>query len=164
MWIAVAAGWPVLGAITGLATALALVRKLHDVPAVESLRLAGLGHLWAGRLLAATMTRVWWPVAVCAALVSRRARTVLAVSVAVTLLTDRRNSNTTAPSDGHHGARLDVVRVAGLRLLDDVAYGAGVWAGMARERTLAPVLPVFTSWPGRSSSKPARRSVLGLNG
>ncbi len=160
MWIAVAAGWPVGGALTGLATALALVRKLHDVPAVESLRLAGLGHLWAGRLLAATMTRVWWPVAVCAAMVSRRARAILAVSVAVTLLTDRRSSTSTAPGNGHHSPQLDVVRACGLRLLDNVAYGTGVWAGIAHERTLSPVLPVFTSWPGRSHSKPTRRGVL----
>ena len=158
MWIAVAGGWPVAGALTGLATALALVRKLHDVPAVESLRLAGLGHLWAGRLLAATMTRVWWPVAVCAAVVSRRARAILAVSVAVTLVTDRRSSTATAHADGRSGPRLDVVQACALRLLDDVAYGAGVWAGMAHERTLAPVLPVFTSWPGRSHCRATHRA------
>jgi len=31
---------------------------------------------------------------------------------------------------------------------DDIAYGAGVWAGCVRERTLAPVLPVRGSAGG----------------
>ena len=37
-------------------------RKLDDVPAQESVRLAGLGHLYAGRQVASAITRVWWPV------------------------------------------------------------------------------------------------------
>ena len=51
-WGAVAVGHPVVGAMLAVGTALALVRKLRDLPARESLRLAALGHLYAGRLLA----------------------------------------------------------------------------------------------------------------
>jgi mycofactocin glycosyltransferase len=40
---------------------------------------------------------------------------------------------------------LDPVRFALAHIADDVAYGAGVWAGCACERTLAPVTPLI-SW------------------
>jgi mycofactocin glycosyltransferase len=40
---------------------------------------------------------------------------------------------------------LDPVRFALAHIADDISYGAGVWAGCARERTLAPVAPVI-SW------------------
>jgi mycofactocin glycosyltransferase len=40
-----------------------------------------------------------------------------------------------------------------VRVLDDVAYGAGVWRGVLRERTIAPLLPRFSSWPGRRTAR-----------
>ena len=36
-----------------------------------------------------------------------------------------------------------------LRLLDDLAYGAGVWDGCRRARTIEPLVPDLRSWPGR---------------
>jgi hypothetical protein len=36
---------------------------------------------------------------------------------------------------------LDPARYSALRLADAAAYGAGVWAGCVRERTLGPLLP-----------------------
>ena len=38
------------------------------------------------------------------------------------------------------------------RIADDLAYGAGVWAGMWRERTWGPIVPELSSWPGRSAA------------
>jgi hypothetical protein len=38
------------------------------------------------------------------------------------------------------------------RLVDDLAYGAGVWKGVVAERDPAPLVPEFKSWPGRSTS------------
>jgi hypothetical protein len=35
------------------------------------------------------------------------------------------------------------------QLADDIAYGAGVWVGCARNRTLTPVRPVITRRPLR---------------
>jgi mycofactocin glycosyltransferase len=40
---------------------------------------------------------------------------------------------------------LDPVRFALARIADDICYGAGVWTGCLRERTLIPVMPVL-SW------------------
>jgi hypothetical protein len=35
------------------------------------------------------------------------------------------------------------------RILDDAAYGAGVWWGALRYRTMTPLLPDLADWPGR---------------
>jgi mycofactocin glycosyltransferase len=44
-----------------------------------------------------------------------------------------------------HRPAVDPVRFALAHIADDIAYGAGVWAGCVRELTLAPVTPVI-SW------------------
>lgn len=137
-WAGVGFGHPLAGVGVGLGTAIALVHKLRDVPARDTLRLAGTGHLFAGRLVASTVVRAWWPISVLLALVSRRARRILLASWLAT----------TAWDSSKHGGRLDPLRAALIRTADDLAYGSGIWAGMLRERTLAPILPRFTSWPG----------------
>jgi hypothetical protein len=47
---------------------------------------------------------------------------------------------------------LDPVRFGLAHIADDIAYGAGVWAGCARERTLAPVTPLIAWRPLRVTS------------
>lgn len=109
------------------ATSVALIPKLRGVPATESLKLAGLGHYSAGRSLATAVRRSWLPIVGVAALGSRRARRV-ALAAAVPALLDG------GPA----------------RLLDDVAYGLGLWKGVLTRRRLAPLLPVLSAWPPRS--------------
>jgi hypothetical protein len=48
---------------------------------------------------------------------------------------------------------LDPVRFTLAHVADDVCYGAGVWAGCARERTLLPVRPAI-SWRPLGVSRP----------
>jgi mycofactocin glycosyltransferase len=48
---------------------------------------------------------------------------------------------------------LDPVRFTLARIADDICYGAGVWAGCLRERTLVPVRPVVTWRPLRLSGR-----------
>ncbi len=146
VWAPIAAGFPVVGVTIGLGTAIALVRKLPQLPAAESLRLAGLGNLYAGRLWAATLTRAWWPIALIAAIASRRARTTLLAAVIVPIAIDRRAGKRSSP------LRLDLPRYAALHLLDDVAYGTGVWVGAWRQRSAAALLPSFEAWPPRDPS------------
>lgn len=157
-WLPVLAGWPVVGTVIGVGSAAALVRKLPALPAAESFRLAATGNLWAGRLLARTITRSWWPVSLAAAVVSTRARWVLVAAAVLPSVID--------PAERH--GDLDPVRTAGLRLLDDVAYGAGVWRGVARTRAWGAVLPTFEAWPPRDrdgrirpAAAAARRAVAG---
>jgi mycofactocin system glycosyltransferase len=144
-WLPVLVGQPLLGVMVGIGTSVALVRKLPSLPPAESLRLAATGNLYAGRLLARTLTRAWWPAAVAAALVSRRARRVLLVAAVLPSLVDR-NERT---------GDLDPLRTAGLRLLDDAAYGAGVWRGVVRTRAWGALLPAFEAWPPRTGDSAA---------
>jgi mycofactocin system glycosyltransferase len=127
-WGLLAAGQPVAALLVAGGTTAALVRKLPGVPAAESLRLAGLGHLHAGRLLADAGRRAWWPALLVGSLVSRRVRTVAAITAVPALLT------------------------GGIpKLVDDLAYGVGLWKGVIAEREPGPLRPSFRSWPGRSA-------------
>jgi len=130
-WLLVALGRPLAGLAVGIGSAVALVPKLSDIPPRESFRLAAMGNVRAGSMLAHTVRRTWWPILAIAAIRSRTARRVLAAS---------------ALAVGDHR-----------ELVDDVAYSIGVWRGMWTERTFGPIVPTITSWPGRS----ARRSPLG---
>ena len=125
-WALAAAGHPLAGVAVGASSAAALVPKLGDVPPRVSLRIAGLGNLHAGRQLADAVRRVWWPIVLVAAIRSRRARL-----VALASLLPLRHP---------------------VHLADDMAYGIGVWKGVWQERTIAPLIPRFNSWPGRASA------------
>lgn len=139
-WAPVLIGLPLIGAAIGIGTSVALVRKLRSVPPAECLRLAGLGNLHAGRLVAGTLTRAWWPLAVVAAVASRRARRVLALAVLAPIVLDHRAER----------PAVDPLRYAALHLLDDVAYGTGVWLGSWQHRTLDALLPSFEAWPPKA--------------
>ena len=128
-WLLGISGHPMAGAAIGLGSAAALTRKLPDVPTKVAFRLAALGNARAGEQIANAVRRVWWPLILAAAWRSRTARRVL---VAAAL------------------ASKDPVRLA-----DDIAYSVGVWKGMATERTLGPLVPQISSWPGRSVARPA---------
>ncbi|MGY1727799.1 mycofactocin biosynthesis glycosyltransferase MftF [Geodermatophilus sp. SYSU D01062] len=89
------------------------------------------GTAAAGRTLARSATRHHWPLTAAAALASRRARrTALAVAAADAVL-----------AWWPHRAEVDLVRFAAARRLEDLAYGAGLWAGALRRRDPAALLP-----------------------
>jgi mycofactocin glycosyltransferase len=126
-WLLGATGHPVAGTAVGVGSALALTEVLDDVPPDVAFRLAALGNAHAGRTLADAVRRVWWPLVGVAALRSRVARRVAVASL--------------------------VAAGRPMRVLDDLAYGVGVWRGVLRERTIAPLLPRFSSWPGRRAGR-----------
>ncbi|WP_028659288.1 mycofactocin biosynthesis glycosyltransferase MftF [Nocardioides insulae] len=125
-----------------LATAWSARQVAGTLPAVPGrtrlaaeLALRGLG--WAVRQEATLLLRHWWPAVVPAAIASAAVRravgTALLIDTAVALTLDR--------PDPVAGVRLDpATRVLGRRL-DDLAYGAGVWLGAARRRSLACLRP-----------------------
>ena len=129
---------PFLAVGIAASTTVALVRTLHDVPPAEATRLAARGHLAAGRQLARATTRVWWPAAVIAALFCRRARGPLLAAFATEAVARAIEQRSAQPL-------LD----APLALVDDAAYGAGVWAGVMAERRPGPLVPEFRNWPSR---------------
>ena len=143
-WTFEGLGFPLTGAAIGMGTTALLAPRLKGLrdPWGEARKLAGQGHLHAGVAVADAVRRAWWPLAATAALVSRRARRgVLAAAVVPPLLEWRRQR-----------PPLDPARWALLRLLDDMTYGAGVWAGCARERSLAALRPDLVDWPGNRAA------------
>jgi hypothetical protein len=116
-----------------------LSRRLTKVrrPHATAVRLIGLGALGAVAQTADAVTRHYWPVAALACLVSPRARrTVAVVAVAGGVVDWWRHRD----RDARVRPRLAGYLVA--RRLDDLGYGAGLWWGAARHRTLEPLRPV----------------------
>jgi mycofactocin system glycosyltransferase len=143
-WLLAAGGLPAVGVGVGAVAALQLPGRLQglDHPWAEGLRLAGSGTWSAWRPLSTAVTRTWWPAALGASLVSKRARRAVFAAVVIPPLVD-----------WCQGERsLDPARYFALRIADDLAYGAGVWAGCVGERTAEALRPDLHSWPGR---KPA---------
>lgn len=114
---------PVAGAICAvvarrLAKRLQTGRESHTLPA----RLVAGGVLSAVTQASALALRHWWPIGFAAALISRRARRVIAVAAATDAVIEHVRLR----------AELDLPRFALARRLDDIAYGAGVWWGCLR--------------------------------
>ncbi|RBY76562.1 mycofactocin system glycosyltransferase [Blastococcus sp. TF02-09] len=85
----------------------------------------------AARALSRAATRHHWPVSLAAALVSRRARRrLLGLAVVEGLLAWLPHRSRTGP-----------VRLLAARRLDDLAYGAGLWAGAVRAHSARALLP-----------------------
>ena len=144
-WALVTTGHPLAaGAVVG-GTAGMLSGKLDGLsrPLPVAVQLAGRGHLSAGRTIAQGLVRPLWPLTALAIMVIpwRRFRVALLAGVLVPSIIDWvRTRPEIAP-----------LPYVALRVADDVAYGAGVWVGSVRARTIEPLLPEVTSWP-----KPSR--------
>ena len=113
-------------------------------PVVTAASMTAVGAVATGYQTASVLTRHYWPLALAAAIVSPRARRALAVAAVVDGLLDYRR---TRPD-------LDPVRYVAARRLDDLAYGAGLWYGAWRARSVRALLP---SWQGidvRRTSSP----------
>lgn len=124
--------WAAAGAIA-LIAGIRIGRRLRplDHPYLEGERLAGAGAVSATAQAMALLLRHWWPAALVACLVSRRARrAVLASALVDVALEYRRNP-----------AHLDPLRFGVARRLDDLAYGSGVWWGALRARSIAALKP-----------------------
>ena len=132
-WVSLVVGLPLVALATAITTTVVLARKLKFVPnnAVESLRLSAMTHVQVGRNLASAVTRVWWPIAVVLAVFSRRARLALCAAALVPALAEWWEKR----------PRLDPVRFTLLRILDDGAYGIGVWRSVFRHRDPSPLIP-----------------------
>ncbi len=146
-WAGVAAGHPLIGAAIAATSTGLLTRKLSNLehPARVAVRLAGVGNLAAGGLLANAVRRVWWPIAVPAAVLGPKSlrRSIVAAFVLPPLLEWR-------PASG-----IDPLTWLVLCTADDVAYGAGVWAGCVTEGTIAPLIPDLSA--GRIGAPPPSR-------
>jgi mycofactocin system glycosyltransferase len=119
-------------ALTGWA-AIRLSRRMPDAdtPLRAGVLLALAAVHGTAQQLTRCATRHYWPAAAVAGVMSRRARHVLITAAAIEAMIDYRRS----------GVRLDPLTYLLIRRLDDIAYGAGVWRGVIRDRTAAPLIP-----------------------
>lgn len=125
---------PLLGVALAAIDALRLHKTLQPTTSRQIVQLSLRTHRHAGEMFAAAITRTWWPLALGAALVSRRARrAVIAAALIPGALEWRRRR-----------VPIDPLRYLLLRILDDAAYGLGVWQGVRVHRNAAAVQPSIT--------------------
>lgn len=99
----------------------------------------------AGMVLAqgsALLVRHWWPLTVLAGLVSKRVRRAAVVAAVAEAAYEYLRLR----------PRLDPVRFAVARRLDDLAYGAGVWWSSLRGRSIAALRPAIVRAGGDSAT------------
>ncbi len=96
----------------------------------------------AGQAVATAAVRAWWPVTLPWALSSSRACRALVGCAVVSAAVDRVR---TRPD-------VDPIRWTVLHVIDDVAYGLGLWIGAARGRSLRALAPDL----GAGARRPAR--------
>ena len=129
------------GALVAAATTARLSSVLAgrvDAPRTEAVRLAGLGHLWAGRWIGRAVGRAWLPAAVAGSVFSRRLRVATVAALlgpAVIEWFEERPD-------------LDPVRWVAACVVDDAAYCAGVWRGCWAVRSGQALLPRAAGIPG----------------
>ncbi len=117
------------------------LRRTGLSPTTRS-RLAITGWFSTVRLLASAVIRAWWPPVLLLGQFSLRVGAVFAFSAFVPAM--------------YGLMRKKPVHTFGyltLRILDPLAYGAGVWAGVLRERSIRCLLPVVTRSSFRLRSK-----------
>ena len=124
------------------------LRGLVRDPVAVATKIAGGGTARGAVPALGAMARAWSPLLVVG-LFFRRTRRLAALALLVPALRDR----TERPGS------LDVASYVGLHVADDVAYGAGVWAGCLRARTAVPLLPKV-AWRSRTWSSAGLQRAL----
>ena len=95
--------------------------------------------LWSAALqLASAICRHYWPIALVAAVLSRRCRQVVLVAAVLDGVFDWVTRNGNADDDTK---RVGVFAYILLKRLDDIAYGLGLWTGVVRERHAGALKP-----------------------
>lgn len=132
VWLAGAALGPAAAATAAAGSALRESARGSDNPARRALAAVVLrGHAGATVQLARALTREWLPLTALACAVSPRARRIGALALALDAFASARPG----------AQRLDPLSLIGLRALDRASYSAGLWRGLASERSLAAIAP-----------------------
>ena len=132
-WLLVALGLPFVALVVAVVAGASTAKKLRKFPQLksESINISVHGTAKSGLSIAHAISRVWWPIALVLAIFSQRLR-VLFIAAAL------------APAVYEWWTKrphLDIVRFALMKMLDNAAYGAGVWKGVIATRNAAPLIP-----------------------
>jgi mycofactocin glycosyltransferase len=139
-------------AVLAFSVALLAIRLAGLVrdPVAVATRIAGGGTARSVLPTLGEAVRAWSPL-VAVGLLHRRTRRASALALLIPALRDW------ATDSGD----LDPFRYTVLHVADDLSYGAGVWLGCIRERTVGPLVP-RVSWRARVwSSRSLRKSLSG---
>jgi mycofactocin system glycosyltransferase len=142
-WILVALGSAIgylaslaVAALTGRRIAAAMRgadTRLWDVVAVAA------RGLWSAALqLASAICRHYWPVALLAAIVSHHCRRVVIIAAIADGVVDWVSRREAIDDETRPIGLLSYLL---LKRVDDLAYGAGLWWGVVRERNIGPLKP-----------------------
>jgi hypothetical protein len=133
-----------LGYLMSMVIAAFTARRIaHTLDGVESqprdvavVAARGLGS--AALQLASAICRHYWPIALIAALIFPRFRNVVLIAAIIDGVADwmARHDNVDEQTKP-----LGLVSYLVLKRLDDLAYGAGMWVGMIKERHTGPLKP-----------------------
>lgn len=109
-----------------------------DLGAAETIALVARGLGYGALQLSSAICRPYWPIAAAAALTSRRIRRVVAAAAIIDAVHGWMTRND-MPDEGIRP--IGALSYMALKRLDDFGYGAGLWRGVLRERTLQPLRP-----------------------
>jgi mycofactocin system glycosyltransferase len=129
-------GYPTTAmAVSASAVATSVTHLDGRVPRALLTRFAARGQGRALASMAEATRRVWWPLAAAVAVTCRRSRPALLAAFAL------------PPAVAWARARpgLGLLPWSVLSVLDDLAYGAGVWAGAVRARRVGALRPVINA-------------------
>jgi mycofactocin system glycosyltransferase len=143
VWLLPAFGWRLgyLVSAVGLALSARRIAKAIQGPETQPRDIAmvtGLGLSSTALQLASAICRHYWPLALLAAIASRRCRRVVLVAAVADGAVDWLRRRRTVDDDVKP---IGLAPYLVLRRLDDLAYGAGLWAGVMRTRTMSPLRP-----------------------
>lgn len=125
-----------VAALTGRRIAKSLSSVQTEPMEVAVVAAQGLGS--AALQLASAICRHYWPVALVAAVVSRRCRRVVVVAAVLDGVFDWVSRHGHADDDTK---RVGLLTHLALKRLDDIAYGLGLWTGVIRERNAGALKP-----------------------
>ncbi len=151
-WALALARRPVLAQATVAASVAILATRLTGLvrdPVTVAVRIAGVGTARSALPTLGNMARAWSP-ALVVGLAFRRTRRASALALLLPAVNDWAGQTDA----------VGLVPYLALHVADDLAYGAGLWTGCARARTVEPLVP-RVSWRSRVWSRVSLRRALG---
>ncbi|WP_396655799.1 mycofactocin biosynthesis glycosyltransferase MftF [Microbacterium sp.] len=132
---------PLIAVTAGVVT-VRIARRLPHVrqPWRLAARLTGYGLSAVAAQGVALLVRHWWPLTAVGVVLSRRMRRAAVIAAVADAVWEYLRLR----------PDMDPVRFAAARRLDDLAYGAGVWWGALRGRSVRALLPAITGSARRS--------------
>jgi len=119
--------------VAPLALYFVVTLRSTKLPILTRLTVTRIGCFATLRLLAMAIRRAWWPIFIVASFASVRITAMYTFSLFTPLMFGILRKKPRA-----------IASYIGLRILDDMAYGLGVWVGAIRHRSLRCIVPVLT--------------------